>query len=355
MSRWKLFRIGVVVVLIIAAVLLGVNCKNKTRTGRQRELVVASYGGAYQDAQRKAFFEPFAKRYNVTIREENHSGDLAKIKAMVESGSVIWDVIDVESNMVLRGARQNLYEKIDYLLIPQTELLPEAIHEYGVATCFWSTVMAYNTKHFPESRIHPKNWVEFWDSSKFPGPRSLRKSPISTLEFALLADGVEKSNLYPLDVDRAFKSLDRIKNDVSVWWEAGEQPAQLLASGEVILASAWNGRIYNARKAGKPVQEIWEDGLIDADWWVIPRGSKNRDLAMKFIAFASEARPQAEFTKYIPYGPVNKKAIDEIPQYILTDLPTSPDNVKKQVFLNSKWWDENLDMVQERWQKWLLK
>jgi len=351
----KLLKAFIGFITILFLIISGCK-KGEDETGAERPvLVIASYGGTYQEAQRKAFFELFAEQYNLTIKEESHSGDLAKIKAMVESGNVIWDIIDVESHMVLRGVQQNLYEKIDYTQIPKNELIPEAIHEYGVATCFWSTVLAYNTNHFSNKNSHPESWAEFWDVNKFPGPRSLRKSPISTLEFALLADGVNKDNLYPLDIDRAFRSLDKIKDHITVWWEAGEQPAQLLASGEVVLTSAWNGRTYNARKEGKPTQEIWDEGLIDADWWVIPRGAKNKDLAMKFIAFASQADPQAQFPKYIPYGPVNKNAVAKISQEILKDLPTSPENLDKQVFKNSEWWDDNLADVQERWNKWLLK
>jgi putative spermidine/putrescine transport system substrate-binding protein len=325
-----------------------------SETSNQRELVIVSYGGAYQEAQRKAFFEPFAKKFNVRIREESWSGDMGKLKAMVESGNVTWDVVDVEAYMVLRGTAQNLFEKLDYSKIPKDELLSAAVREYGVANCFWSTTLAYNTNGFPTGK-QPVGWAEFWDVQRFPGPRSLRKDPVANLEFALLAAGVPKDKLYPLDVDKAFQSLDKIKPHIKVWWEAGEQPAQLLASGEVVLASAWHGRVYNAAKAGKPEAFEWEDGAISSDWWVIPRGAKNKDLAEEFIAYASSAAPQAEYPKYIPYGVVNKKAIDLIAPDILKDLPTLPTNLAKQFILDNEWWDKNQAAVIERWNKWLLQ
>lgn len=329
-------------------------CKKKEEL-EQQELVVVSYGGAYQEAQRKAYFEPFEKMTGIKIREETHTGDFAKIKAMVDSGNVVWDVIDVEAYMVIRGAEQNLFEEIDYSQIPKDEIIPEGIHRYGIANCFWSTVLCYNTDHFPEGVPHPSSWEDFWDVNKFPGPRALRKDPVANLEFALLADGVEKDQIYPIDVDRAFKSLDKIKEYITVWWEAGEQPAQLLSSGEVFMSTAWNGRIYNAKKEGKPVEAEWNEGILSTDWWVIPRGSKNRDIAMKFIEFASQSASQAEYPKYIPYGPVNLTAISLIGKSLLPDLPTSPENREKQIIINSKWWIEHQEEIIERWNAWMLK
>jgi putative spermidine/putrescine transport system substrate-binding protein len=316
---------------------------------------VVSYGGTYQDAQRKAYFEAFAKKYNVNVREETWGGDFGKLKAMVESGNVTWDVVDVEAYMVLRGAQQNLYEKIDYTKVPKDELLPEAVNDYGVVAVFWSTVLGFNSQHFTGDKPHPVGWADFWNIQKFPEPRALRKDPVGNLEFALLADGVPKASLYPLDVDRAFASLDKIKSHVKVWWTAGEQPVQLLSTSEVLMSSGWNGRIYSGAKEGKPIALDWDGGLVSSDWWVIPRGSKNKDVAQDFLAFASSAEAQSELPKYIAYGPPNKNAIARIPPDIVKDLPTAPQNLAKQVIINNEWWEKNQAAVLDRWNKWLLK
>jgi putative spermidine/putrescine transport system substrate-binding protein len=319
----------------------------------QPQLVVVSYGGAYQEAQRKAFFQPFAHQHNVTVREESWNGDFAALRAMVESGNVTWDVVAVADYMVLRGAQEGLLEKIDYSGVPRDELIAEASHEYGVATAFWSTVLAYNTEHYSGTDGHPVGWSQFWNTRRFPGPRTLRNDPVANLEIALLAAGVPKDQLYPLDVDRAFTSLDRIKEEVTVWWEAGEQPARLLVSGEVSLGSAWSGRIHSAAAAGEPVALDWEGGIVSSDWWVIPRGAKNSDLAQDFIAFASSADPQAAFPTFIPYGPVNRLAIQRLAPDVLEDLPTAPQNLAKQVMIDARWWNENQARVLDRWSAWL--
>jgi putative spermidine/putrescine transport system substrate-binding protein len=319
----------------------------------QRELVVVSYGGAYQEAQRKAFFEPFAERYGVTVREETWTGDFAALRSMVESGDVSWDVVAAEDYMVLRGAQDGLLEEIDYSNVPGDELIPGAVHDYGVASAFFSTVLAYNTDHFADPDSHPVGWSQFWDTTTFPGARTLRKNPLTTLEIALLASGVSRDELYPLDLDRAFASLDAIRDDVTVWWEDGARPAELLASGEVRLGSAWNGRIHSAANAGEPVALDWENGVISADWWVIPRGAVNSDVAQDFIAFASSADPQAALPSFIPYGPVNQTAIQRLPPDVLDNLPTAPENLARQVMVDAEWWNENLDRVLDTWNAWL--
>ena len=319
----------------------------------QPELVVVSYGGSYQAAQRKAFFQPFAQRFDVTVLEKSWNGDFDTLRAMVESGDVTWDVVGVDAYMVLRGAAEGLLEKIDYSRMPNDDLVPEAVHEYGVATAFYSTVLAYNTDRYSGTNAHPVGWSQFWDVQSFPGPRTLRNDPVANLEIALLAAGVPRDEIYPMDVDRAFASLDRIKQDVTVWWEAGAQPAQLLAAGDVWLGSAWNGRIYSAAQAGQPVALDWEGGIISSDWWVIPRGAKNSDAAQDFIAFASSADPQAALTSFIPYGPVNRIAIERLEPDVLKDLPTAPENLAKQVMIDAQWWNANLDQVRARWNAWL--
>ena len=236
--------------------------------------------------------------------------------------------------------------------MPISELLPEAVHDYGVATAFWSTVLAYNTVRF-SGESAPANWADLWDVQRFPGPRTLRRDPVANLEIALLAAGVPKDELYPLDVDLAFESLDRIKDHVTVWWEAGGQPAELLGSGDVVLGSAWNGRVHSEAQAGRPVAQTWEGGIVNSDWWVIPRGARNVDVAQDFLAFASSAGPQAELARNIPYGPVNTTATEMLSASVLSGLPTAPDNLSDQVMIGVRWWTENQEQVSDRWEAWL--
>jgi len=340
---------------VLTAVLLALtihSCKPK----EENVLVVCSFGGTFQEAQRKAFFEPFQNETGITIKEATYSGEASIIEAMVKSGKVEWDVVDVEHAVLLLGKSKGLYEPIDYTVVDSSALFPEAVDQHGVGADFYSTLIAYNEQNYPDPAKRPKGWSHFWDTKKYPGPRSLRNNPYTTLEFALLADGVQPDKLYPLDVDRAFASLDKLKKNVTVWWTQGQQPPQLLSDKEVVLSSAWSGRIWNARKQKQlPLSMVWQGGLLEPEWWVIPKGAKNKDLAMKFIEFASRAENQAKMAEYFGVGPTNKNSFAHLDKNLVAELPTYPENKAKQVSINGEWWAKNQDKVTERWNKWLLE
>ena len=320
---------------------------------QSKQLVVCSWGGAYQEAQRKTMFQPFEKETGIKIVEASPT-DYGKLKAMVQSGNVEWDLVDVGDLNVVAGAKDNLLEPLDYQAIDTKGVFPQVIHKYGIGTIYYSTVLAYSTKKYAKGD-HPKTWAQFWDVKKFPGPRTMRNNPLDNLEFALLADDVPIDKVYPLDVERAFRSMDRIKPHVNVWWTTGAQPAQLLADGEVELATSWNGRIYAIQKQGARAGLEWNQGKLQWDSWVIPRGSKNKDGAMKFIAWSTQPKPQAAIVNEIPYGPVNQRAFEFIGAQAARDMPTAPDNAKRQVMVDPVWWGEHRNELVERWNAWLLK
>jgi len=244
MSKSKVHALLGLLVVAIVALLVWLAWPRVTS---DHSLTVCSFGGTFQESQRKAFFEPFAKSAGISVNEASYSGEYSKIRAMVQARSVAWDVVDVEDPNLVLGASEGMYEAIDYGVVDKTPLMPGTAQPCGVVTNIYSTVLAYDTQVYPDPAKRPKTWQDFWDVNKFPGPRALRRSPRGTLEFALLADGVPPESLYPLDVQRALRNLDKLKPHITVWWESGQQPVQLLASREVVMSSAWSGRIWNAK------------------------------------------------------------------------------------------------------------
>ncbi|QIG52419.1 ABC transporter substrate-binding protein [Nordella sp. HKS 07] len=323
------------------------------------DVTVVSWGGAYQDSVRKAFFEPFMKESTDKIVEEEFNGEIAKIRAMVETGNVTWDVVENDSMTTLAACAEGIVEKIDWdkLGLKRDDFISADASECVVPSILYSTVLAYDTTKVKEP---PKSISAFFDLEKYPGKRGLQKSPFINLEWALIADGVDIKDVYnvlstPEGVDRAFAKLDTIKKDV-VWWEAGAQPPQLLADGQVILTSAWNGRIYKAvNEDKKPFAVMWNDQALDWQGWNVVKGSKHRDTAYKFIAFAGRADRQADQTNYISYGPGNKAAIANTNPKITPDLPTNPENLKDGFIVNAKFWGDNIDALRERFNVWVAQ
>ena len=324
-----------------------------TTMAKGETLRICSYGGSYQESQRKAIFEPFADKFGVKIVEAS-GPDIAKVKAQVDTKAYEWDVVDLETRHVARGELENLLEPIDTNVVNLEGIDEKAIRKAAIGDIFWTTSLAYNEEALG-GKPAAGSWKDFWDVKNFPGPRALQDQAPFNLEFALLADGVPKDKIYPIDVDRAFKKMDEIKDDITVWWKNGAQQIQLLTSAEAHYSSAWNGRVNVAQNKGVPLKIVWEGGCLDLDWWCVPMGNPNKALAMKFIDFALQAERQGEqMQKYIAYGPTNLNAFKYITPERAKELPSYPENLEKQFAHDADYWGPNLAPITEKWKTWLI-
>lgn len=320
-----------------------------------RVITVASWGGDYQDAQREAFFEPFALATGATVQEK--VADLSDLRNQVDDGNVLWDVLTVPMEDQVRLARDGYLSPMRYDVIDTTPLYADIVQEFGVGAAYFSTILTYPAG----SQAVPDSWADFWTavsplSETFEPTqyRSLRRSPVGTLEFALLADGVAIEELYPLDIDRAFASLDRIRENVLVWWQEGKEPVELVATGSVGMASAFSPRI-DQLALGSSIRTLWYQGMLSADAWVVPRGTQNDDVAMDFIAFATRAIPTANFSRLVPYGPVNVESFEYLRRERVEVLPSAPANKAVQFVEDFNFWANNVDTLTERFEGWLLE
>ncbi|MBA5636606.1 ABC transporter substrate-binding protein [Duganella sp. LX20W] len=320
------------------------------------DITLVNFGGANGAAQKVAYIEPFQKTGKKVVMVE-YNGELSKIKAMVETHNVTWDVVEVESGVIGRACEEGLIEKMDLAkIVKKADLLPEAVNECGVGAFVWSTVLAYNADKL---KTAPTSWADFWNVSKFPGKRGMRKGARYNLEFALMADGVPTKDVYKVlatkaGVDRAFKKLDALRPHIQ-WWEAGAQPAQFLVAGDVVMSTAYNGRIDAAQREGKNLQVNWTGGIYDLDYWVIPKGSPNKAEAEKFIAFASTPEAQKVYAGKIAYGPTNKNTLKLLDAKTLSGLPTAAANVKDAVQNNLQFWTDHGEDLEQRFTAWAVK
>ncbi len=335
-------------------------------------ITVVSWGGAYTKSQIKAYHEPFTAKTGITVQSEDYNGGLAEVKAQVEAGNVIWDLVDVELSDLVRGCDEGLLETIDLSILPPApdgtpaaeDFLDGTLYECGVATIIWSTVYAYDKSKY--SGAGPSTMADFFDTKKFPGKRGMQKSPKPNLEFALMADGVPPDQVYELlgtdeGIDRAFAKLDTVKSDV-LWWESGAQPPQMLADGEVLMTTAYNGRLFNAiATENKPFEIVWDGQVWDLDLWVIPKGAPNKEAALKLIVFSTDTQRLADQASWISYGPARKSSVAMIGNHaeagfdMVPHMPTSPANFKRALQNDFEFWADHQDELNERFNAWLAK
>ncbi|WP_018099244.1 ABC transporter substrate-binding protein [Sinorhizobium meliloti] len=311
-------------------------------------LTLASYGGIYQDAQNAALVAPFLKDHpGLTIVNDTTASD-AKVRAMVDSGQVTWDLVTMSDGLGFDDDGDYL-EEIDYSVIPRERFLDGFTTKYRVGATVEASNIAYRNDLFGSEK--PAGFVDFFDLEKFPGKRAVYKYVAGgILEAALIADGVDLKSLFPLDVDRALKKLDTIKSEL-IWWESGAQSVQLLASGEAAIGILWVGRAVAAAAEG-PVDILWDQWLPTNGFWGVPKGAPNKELAMKAIASFTQEESQKEFSRRMAYGPSNKNVVLDSSFPYFGNYPTQ--HLANAVPVDFKWWRENQAELDRKFQQWLI-
>ncbi len=341
------------------------------------ELTLVSWGGAYQASQQKAYVEPYLKMHpEVKVTWDTSSAEaVAKMRAMKEAGNVTWDLVDAVASDSMRLCDEGLAEELnhDEMLAPAPDGTP-ASEDFGnliVSECFVPQIVYSTTFGYRKDMVGdtpPTSVCDIFDTTKYPGKRALQKRPIDNMEWALYCDGVAEEDIYDVlgtdeGVERAFKKLDTIKSDV-VWWTAGAETPQLLADGEVVFGSTFNGRLFSAiAEQNQPIEMLWDMQSFDLDGWVLPAGlpADRRARALDFLKFATDTQRLADQAKYISYGPARKSSAPLVGKHaelgidMAPHMPTDPANSKNIHVYDYEWWADNRDDLNAKFEAWLAK
>ena len=338
-----------------------------------KDLVFVSWGGAYTASQQKAYHDPYmAANPDIKIvNDDSAGGAVAKLRAMQEAGNVTWDLVDMVPSDAILACDEGLVIEVDHnaILAAAPDGTP-ALEDFGdlvVSPCFipqivFSTTFGYRTDKVSDTP--PTSINDVFDLVKYPGKRSLEKKPVNNFEWALLADGVPADKVYELleteaGVAQALAKLDTIKDSV-IWWEKGAQTPQLLADGEIVMGSTYNGRLFSVIEEEKqPVAIMWDWQVYDLDGWAIPAGGKNEADVKAYLKFATDTQRLADQAKYISYGPARKSSAAMVGKHaelgieMAPHMPTAPENAKNTLLYNYLFWADNVDDLTETFQAWL--
>jgi putative spermidine/putrescine transport system substrate-binding protein len=341
-------------------------------------MVLMSWGGAYQASQVAAYADPYAALTGVTITWDEGSNEaIAKLRAADEAGNMTYDLIDVEGPDSQRACDEGLAVEIDFDgslaagadgSTPTDDFGPSIINDCFVPQIVFSTTFGYRTDIAEWNGAVPDDLCDVFDLTTFPGMRSLESRPKKNLEWALLCDGVAQADLYTVlssegGVDRALAKLDTIKDSV-IWWSAGAETPQLLADGEVVMGSTYNGRLFAAAaEQGQPIATLWDWQVFDFDGWIVPTGLDEARMArvMHFLNFATDTQRLADQAKYISYGPARASSQPLVSTHATLGIemapfmPTNPANQKNFLVNNIEWWADNQDAVEAVFQNWLAQ
>ncbi|MDN2565057.1 ABC transporter substrate-binding protein [Aquibium sp. A9E412] len=313
-------------------------------------VVVNSWGGSWLEAARKNFFDPFTEATGIRV-ETVSPVSFAKLVAQSQTGAYDFDVT------TLGGAA--LYQAQEAGVLAPTEgnfdasQVPEGnVMFNGVASHAYSFNVTYRNDTFADGK-GPQSWAEFWDTAAFPGPRTLPVYPSETIAFALLADGVAPEELYPMDLDRAFASLDRLKPDLRVFWQSGAQAIQLIQDREVAAGGLWASGARTLEDNGVPVTLVRNQALVDRAFWCVSKGTPRAENAWKYIQFATQPEPMAGFCRDNNMGPMDERAFELIDAEVARTMPTHPDNIAVSVWQDVEDVGSRLTEMTKRFERWM--
>ncbi len=323
---------------------------------QSRRIVVRDPGGPFSNAFKVAFFEPFKKETGVEVVGVSSANEpVSQIKGIVQSGAKTWDI----AGGISMATVHQLKTDGDYIEPHRLdddpvikEIPAEFRNELAIGVEVYTTALGYRTDKYKDKA--PKTWADFFNVAEFPGRRAMRKNPADTLEIALFADGVTKDQMYPLDIERAFRKLATIKPHVSAWWTSGAQATQMLATGEVDMIPTWSSRSAAAAEQGAPIAISYDNNIWGTDVWAILKGGANVEICREFIRFASDAKRQAALAPFIVNGPTNPNAYKHIDEARAKLLTTNPAYRGNSLQINDAFWAANRDKVAERFNAWLL-
>ena len=335
-------------------------------------LTVLSWGGDFSAAQDKAMAQPFTAATGTPVVFVDTDDPQAAVKTQVQAGNVTVDVASVGQGAALRLCDEGDVVPIDASVLEPApdggsaaqDFLPGTLGDCFVPTDVYSTVIAYDSARMTAP---PASAADFFDLARYPGRRGLSRTPQFTLELALMADGLPRDQVYaalatPDGVDRALAKLDTIRDQI-VWWEAGAQPVQLLADGEVAMTTAYNGRIFKAAQVnGMPLAILWDAQMYEIEGWVIPRDAPNPQAALDFVRFSTSPEILARTAEQLPYGPPRRSAQGMVGVFahdgtteMTPHLPTAAQNLGTALFVDAAFWAEHETELRDRFVAWLAK
>lgn len=320
-----------------------------------RDLMVVGFGGGFQDNARKHLFQGYASATGQKVMDDVYNGEMAKLYSMVKAGDVTYDVIMVEAPELIRGCEDGIFEKMDWNVVKKNKFIKDGTSNCGAGAVLWGVTLFYDSTKIKDG---PDTYAKLWDLKAYPGKRSFRSTPKTTLEIALLADGVAPADVYkalatPAGQQRAFAKLDQIKPQI-VWWKSGTQPVQLVGSGEVAYAVGFTGRVVRANEGGAKYPLLWKTLLYSVDSWAVVKGSPNAKEGFKMIEWITDTKPLLALAEDWAVSPANTEAAAN-PRLREKNPGMLSSHVNEGLFINTEFWVANGDDLEQKFNAWLAK
>ena len=363
-NRFSYFGVSVSFLSLLALCMIAPFAQAQD-SGVKNQITFTSWVGPYMRSQMLGFVRPYEKKIGARINVVSYNGGIREIRDQVESANVTWDVVDLTQADSLRACEEGLLERIDDIELPagsdgsaaEDDFVEGALNPCGVGVIVWATAFAYSRDAYGSAR--PSSIADFFDTKKFPGARAIRNDPTVIMEWALMADGVGREDVYSTletgeGIERALAKMDAIKPGLKLW-QTGREPIRMLNGGEAAMSMVWatTGAVAS-NEAGANFDIVWDGRVIELDLFGIPKGSRYKQEALDFIRFASSSESLAQMVSYLPNGPSRQSSLTLLSSETLTQIPNGPAYQDKlSIQSDAGWWAKNHAVLDEAFQAWI--
>jgi putative spermidine/putrescine transport system substrate-binding protein len=315
-------------------------------------VAVSSWGGSWTEAEQKHLGDPFTKETGIEV-EYKVTGESPTAPALLQaqSGNVQLDVINTENAELLRSRDLLAKWPEDIMATLEETAAPGTFKDDLMAFGSTANLIVCNPKVMKKC---PTTAEEFWDVEGFPGPRAIMDQAEAAIAFALLADGVPKEEVYPLDLDRAFAKLEEIKPEIRVWPSSGDEQQQVLINEEVGAAIMWNGRAWGVKQENIPDLELhWEGAQVSyGSGLVVMKDAPHQEAAFEYIRWILDnPEAQAGWSSAMTYMTPTAQLDDLVDPEVAAALPSAHE--EDIIIEDDVWLVENNEEIQNRWQEFL--
>jgi putative spermidine/putrescine transport system substrate-binding protein len=322
--------------------------------GGNGRLVIGGWGGRFTDSTRRFLAEPFTEETGIEIEIVDAPGEqTARLFAQRDAGRIEWDLVDaLDPGGAYVAFNEGLAARLPDDLKSELEGILNVVNDWSFAYSSLAHIFACNVDLVDACPSTPE---EYWDTDNFPGLRMMSSfNSLEVITMAMLADGVPRDEIFPVDLDRAFAKLEEIKPHVAVWFTSGDQIEQVLRDEEVELAWSWSGRMYNVADQGVNLDFNWNSGVYEPGFWFAVEGGPNPEGAWQFLEwFAKNAEAQAQWATEMQYSPANPDAFDHMDEEVAVRLADYPENFEQLVVPDWQWYADHFDEIERRWNEFI--
>lgn len=303
MKRKIKLMVAILVVAVVAQILVGCGSSSK-------ETLTVYNWADYID---ESVLREFEKEFDVRVVYDQFATN-EDMYVKLKSGGSSYDVAFPSDYMIERMIKEDMLEKIDMSKISNYKHIDDSFknldfdpnNEYSVPY-MWGTVgILYNEKMVTDP-------VDSWDilwNEKYAGQILMMDSQRDSIGITLKRLDFSLNSRETKELELAKQEL--IKQKPLVMAYVVDEVKDMMIGGEAALAVVWSGdAVYMMDQnedlnyvVPKEGSNLWFDNMV------IPKSTKNKELAQEFINFMTRPEIALKNTEYIGYSTPNTGTLE---------------------------------------------